>query len=298
MNLTIIDFTPLIYKILNKCGKDETRKEDFSYYRETLVEELNTILTVTKADYYYAFTEGNTSFRKQLFSHFKADRLHSWQLFKNDLIQWAKDNLNLIYDDYLESDDYCALYSNINYVLTTYNGLVPKIIHIHNRLLSEEVDKFITEETNITVCTIDGDFNQIEGIHYNYNTKEFFTITEEEAEFNLWRQVLIKGHNNKLDYLEKCGEDTATKYLEKWKKNLRLGVLKAFMDGIDKTIFTDIRSSIKGYGISLGAYKFSRAYTQAYLLKNIDEILLLNPEFELKLPIKVNKEITSEIPIF
>jgi hypothetical protein len=274
MNLTIIDFTPLVYKILHRCSKDEQRKEDFSFYRESLVTELNLILEVTKADYYYCFTEGNTSFRKQLFSHFKADRNHSWVLFKTDLVKWAKDNLGLIYDDYLESDDYCAFYSNLNYAMND-TDLIPFYKPVNG-----------AKPTNITVCTIDGDFKQIPGNHYNYNTKEFFTVTKEEAEFNLWQQVLIKGHNNKLDYLEKCGDDTAIKYLNKWKKNLRLGVIKSFMDGIDKKDYSDIRSSINGYGIPEGTAKFSRAYIQAYLLKNIDEILKINPEFELKLPVK------------
>ena len=266
MNLTIIDFTPLVYKILHRCSKDENRKEDFSFYRESLVIELNLILEVTKADYYYCFTEGNTSFRKQLFNHFKADRQKSYVLFKNDLIKWAKDNLGLIYDDYLESDDYCAFYAGVDYI---------KLFSVSGVCI-----------TNKTICTIDGDFKQIPGNHYNYNTKEFFTVTKEEAEFNLWQQVLIKGHNNKLDYLERCGEDTAIKYLNKWKKNLRLGTLKAFMDGINKKDYPDIRSSINGYGIAEGTAKFSRAYIQAYLLKNIDEIIKINPEFELKLPMK------------
>jgi hypothetical protein len=285
MKLTTIDFTPLIYKVLNNCGKDSKYKEDFSYYKQKLQEELDTILEVTKADYYYAFMDGETSFRKEKFDTFKGNRIKSYVLFKSDLIHYAKEELKIIYSNIFESDDLCALYSNLKYVQTE-EDLVPDQLFL-GYCNTHRVDNCNYANPDITIATIDSDFNQLEATLYWNNNWQI--ITKEQSEFNLWKSVLIKGHNNKLDYLEGCGEDTANKYLEHHKEDLSLAVLKAYMYGIDKLLYPEVRKSIQGYGIIEGPIKFSRAYEQTYLLRTLEEFRKYDENYELILPNKVNK---------
>ena len=61
-HLTIIDFSSLLYSVSNNCNKD-IRKDDFSYYRETLDSYVLSILQEANADYYLAFGDSITSFR-------------------------------------------------------------------------------------------------------------------------------------------------------------------------------------------------------------------------------------------
>ena len=277
--LTIIDYTPLLYKVVNNCRKDKVRGDDFSYYKETLLGELQEILVNTDADYYYCFGDGFTSFRKQKFSSFKANRTHAYLKFRHDLAHWAEENFNVIKSNIFESDDLVALYSKLDYCIDIDSlAAVDNILNIN----------LSTEDVKITIASVDSDMMQLEGtIYWNNNFK---TISKEEAKINFYRDILMRGHNNKLDYLEKCGKDTATKYLEaidKDKLNI-YWILKAFISGIDKIYYPNIRSTIAGYGIQEGSAKFARAYEQTYLIQSLVEAKILDEEFKLEQPTKVN----------
>ena len=257
--LTIIDGSSLIYSASFNCASKEDKTDDFSAYRDTLDYYIEKILEVTQADKYIIFGDESSSYRKRLFGSFKADRVVKSQYvkFKYDLLQHAKDKWNVYSHPDLEADDMCLL---IYEAFTCYD---------------------------CTIAAIDGDLRQYPAKFFNYGIFRkkdyqpedgFETITPEQANFNLWKQVLMKGHNNKLDYLDGCGDVCATNYLMKFKNDqYPYAVLKAYIEGIPKQ--EGIRSNIDGYGVNKGLDKLAKSFKQTYLFRYPYELTELGIEF-------------------
>lgn len=62
-------------------------------------------------------------------------------------------------------------------------------------------------------CGIDKDILQVPGRHYNWVTKEWTEISEDEAIVRLWRQVLMGDASDNIPGLPRVGEKTAEKYI-------------------------------------------------------------------------------------
>jgi 5'-3' exonuclease len=263
-NLTIIDVSSLLYSTCYVCGKDDNlQRNNFEYYKDSFDNRIFDILKYTDADKYLIFGDGYTSFRKQMYSTFKGKRSKEHIQFMTDLKYYAIKKWNIYTSNILESDDLCLLH--------------------HNRY---------QDEYNVTIAAIDSDFNQYPAKFFNFGyyrkgiqPEEAFTIVDEkEAEFNLWRQVIIKGHNDKIDYLKNCGEKCAEKYLSNYSINqYKLATLNAFIVGISKSIHK-VRSNIKGYGLTKGIKKYSNAFVQTYLLRTEEEALEIDEEFKFLIP--------------
>ena len=270
--LTIIDTSPLLYSTCYTCNKeDEPRRNDFSHYTEIFDSYMTSILEETDANYFLAFGDGYTSFRKNTFSNFKGDRKKPYTKFMLDLKLHAEKKWNIISSNILESDDLCVIHSNF---YNKYN---------------------FNDSNNMIIATIDSDLRQEKGKFFNFGYRRknipveeaFETVTYEQSIINLWSQVLSKGHNNKSDYLANCGEKCAEKYLKNFSINqLKLATLNAFIQGIDKKRY-NVPRNIKGYGLALGIEKFSRAFKQTYLLRTEEEATREDPNFTLSTPTKI-----------
>ncbi len=283
--LTTIDVSSLLYSACYICNKeDNPNKDNFLHYKKTFDEYMQSIIIETKATHLLVFGDGYTSFRKLLFSDFKGDRKERKQIFKfmTDLKYYAFEKWNVINNNLLEADDLCLIHNHNNH--HTYEPLSDYETRI-------KFDKII-------IASKDSDLRQGEGLFFNYGYRQskiplseaFETITKDDAEYNLWEQVLIKGHNNKLDYLEGCGKGTAARYLVNFSpKQLKLAVLNAFVFGVDKKKYNTPRN-VKGYGLSLGIDKFSNAFKQTYLLRNFTQALRVDPEFKYSYPQKIIQE--------
>ena len=258
-NLTIIDGSSLIYSACHNVSNKENT-DDFSQYKQTLEYYIDNILTDTKANKYIIFGDQNGSYRKRLFESFKANRIKRPYLkFMFDLREYANTNLNFFSHPDLEADDLCLL--------------------MHNKYQSQYA---------ITIASKDSDLRQYSARFFNYgiyrtpdyNINDGFEfISPRIAYFNLWKSVLIKGHNNKFDYLDGCGEITAESYLEKWNiDQYPFAVLKAFIYGISKD--KKVKRSINGYGLNKGIDKFNKSFKQTYLFRNMQEVLDLDIDLE------------------
>jgi len=269
--LTIIDISSEYYSTCYNCNKeDDNRRDDFSYYKETFDNYIENILIDTKATHYLAFGDGYTSFRKQLFSDFKGDRKKKSQYFKfmTDLKVYGTTKWIVITNNILESDDLCLIHAN-------------------------EIISF----DKIIIASKDSDLRQFNGNFFDYGYKRkklhisdaFEEITHDQAIHNLWKQVLIKGHNNKVDYLVACGVESAKGYLAAFSTNQKkLAVLNAFILGMDKEKYI-ISRNIKGYGLMKGIEKFQKAFTQSYLLRTVEEAQAFDETFTLNDPIEWTK---------
>lgn len=254
--LTIIDGSSLIYSACYNTSQDTNKSDNFNFYKETLDYYIESILKVTETDFYIVFGDASSSYRKRLFNTFKSDRIKTYIQFKYDLLEYAKNKWKLFTHNDLESDDMCLI--------------------THNQFKTEY---------DITIASKDSDLRQYSAKFFNYNIFRYTTnveegfeiITEEKAEYNLWRQVLIKGHNNKVDYLENCGDNCAESYLKRWNvSQYKYAVLKAYIEGLK-----DIRKSIIGYGLCNGIDKFNKSFRQTYLFRRKEELEELGIEFEI-----------------
>jgi hypothetical protein len=247
--LTLIDGSSLIYSACYNTSQDKNKSDNFTFYKETLDYYIESILKVTEADFYIVFGDSPSSYRKRLFDTFKSDRVKTYIKFKYDLLEYSKNRWNLFIHNDLESDDMC---------LITHNQF--KNIY------------------DITIASKDSDLRQYSARFFNYGifryptidiSEGFEEISEEQAEYNLWKQVLVKGHNNKVDYLENCGDACAESFLKKWKNvsQYRYAVMKAYIEGLK-----DIRKSVIGYGLCMGIDKFNKSFKQTYLFRKQEEL--------------------------
>lgn len=260
--LTIIDTSSLIYSASYNTSKKEGSESDlFSNYTNTLDYYINSILDETNAEHYILFGDEPTSYRKRIFSTFKADRVKPYMKFKYDLMQYAKTHWEMYTHKDLEADDLCLICNN-----------------------------YFKDKYEVIIAAKDSDLPQEEGVFFNYGIlgksdyskdKAFSYITKDEAEFRLYKQVLSKGHNNKVDYLEGCGDKCSTNYLKSWTpQQYKYATLKAFIEGIDRNKDKDINRNITGYGLNKGIDKFNKSFKQSYLFRNLEEIKELDIEFD------------------
>lgn len=63
------------------------------------------------------------------------------------------------------------------------------------------------------IASIDKDFMQIPGRHYNFVKDMLIDVTHEEAEFNFWKHILIGDRSDNVKGVEGIGEVKATKLL-------------------------------------------------------------------------------------
>ena len=281
--LVIIDTAPLLYSTCFVCSKDDNpNKDNFVYYKDTFDNYMQDVILDTKANYYLSFGDGYTSFRKQMFATFKGDRVNKGKpKFFYDLKKYAQKKWNIISSNILEADDLCLIHNQFYSVIAA--------------MIPEKGDSFSMVSLSPIIATIDSDLKQDKGNFYNFGyirskiTKEkaFQTISEDQGTRNLWQQVLMKGHNNKVDYLVNCGKECAKLYTKPFSiPQLKLAVLNAFINGIDKNKY-NMKRNVKGYGLVNGIDKFSKAFTQTYLLRTEEEALEKDPEFTLSSPLKI-----------
>lgn len=88
-----------------------------------------------------------------------------------------------------------------------------------------------------TICSIDKDLDMIRGQHYNFVKDVFYDVTEEEAIFNFYKQILTGDRVDNIIGLKGIGEVKAKRILEKCKTEteMYLACLEAY-DGNEKRV--------------------------------------------------------------
>lgn len=64
------------------------------------------------------------------------------------------------------------------------------------------------------IASIDKDFMQIPGLHYNFVKDLFIEVTPKEANFNFWKHILVGDRSDNVKGVDGIGEAKATKFLE------------------------------------------------------------------------------------
>lgn len=265
--LTIIDYSSLYYSAIYSCSNNEDKTDNFKEYRDTLDFYTKSVITDTNAEFFICVGDENTSFRKRMFPTFKKGRSKSPKFFK-ELKEYATKKYAIITSVDLEADDLALI--------------------IHSQL---QLDY------DITIASIDSDLRQYPAKFFNYswrrkaykeniNTedpeelklwvdKNTEVIDYKTAKYNLWKMVLKGSHNNNQYSLPGCGEKTAESFLNDSVSMLSSKVSEAFIYGVDKNAFTNIKRSVKGLGLIKGIEYFNKSFYENYLLRSIEEVKCL-----------------------
>lgn len=184
MTTALIDGDIVLYRSAASCEPTKTKpiREPLDVAIQRCDELLYRILEQTGSDQYKIFISGSENFRKTIDPTYKANRpLEKPEHFhgvRNFLIsEWGAE----ITGGY-EADD---------------------AIGIASQTLEDTV-----------ICSIDKDFLQLPGKHFNFVKNEFLDVSYEEAEFNFWCQMLIGDTSDNVVGIEGIGKKKAPRRLE------------------------------------------------------------------------------------
>jgi len=161
---------------------DVTHKFDESLQK--IVNELSEIYNVDKL---FVFNDGKGNFRKLITKKYKANRINS---SKPPL-------LNKIH----------------NYVNKTYNSLcavgmeTDDLVSIYWKNLSD-----VWGRDQVMIVSIDKDYLQFPALVYRYHTKQLCDITEKDAIYNFYEQMIVGDVSDNINYFFGKGKKFAKKY--------------------------------------------------------------------------------------
>ena len=89
-----------------------------------------------------------------------------------------------------------------------------------------------------SICTIDKDLDMIRGNHYNFVKDLFYDVTEEEALFNFYKQILTGDRVDNIIGLKGIGDVKAKRILEECKteNEMYLAVLEAYEGNSERVL--------------------------------------------------------------
>ena len=181
-----IDFDIVIYQAvysaLNSPFKEFLNELDLAinHINETLEYFYDSIEV---AQWHYVIS-GHNNFRKTLWPQYKIHRKEKPELL-DTVMHFIKDNMPLEFEDTLEADDY---------------------IRIHNN-----------SETDV-VLSIDKDFKQIIGTHYDWNKDYWYEVTPNESKLYFLEQVMTGDSADGYKGIPKIGHKRAINYIRKWRQ--------------------------------------------------------------------------------
>ncbi len=181
--------------------------EDILAYQDRIDDMISQIVQDTKSTHYRVFLEspGNYTFRKILFSDYKANR--------------ANKELPV---NYLEIK---------NYIIETYNPLLSIGVETDDTIIS--TCKYLKDNyplTDVIIAANDKDYQTFPITYYDtyYNRfGETKTISQEEANFNFWLQMAMGDGADGVKAIPNIGKVKATKLL-KDSKNLFMSVYRQY----------------------------------------------------------------------
>ena len=196
--ILLVDADSLIFA---SCYRKREKQDDEKYYTNIedarnkfdqqfmkIVNDLEEIYTV---DEVRVFSGSKGNFRKQLTRTYKANR-NKQELppLLSEMHQFVKDHYDSIYCYGLETDDLVARYW---------------------KQLSDEIGR-----DNVMIVSIDKDYKQFPALIYNYHYahREVLNISEDEALYNFYEQMIIGDTADNVNYFKGKGKRFAEKYLD------------------------------------------------------------------------------------
>jgi len=195
--ILLIDADSLIFA---SCYRKRLTPDDSPYYEklsdatdkfdEQLMGVVNELEEHYEIDQVLIFSGSLGNFRKLITKKYKANRTNQQKPpLLNEVHAYVKDKHNSIYGYGIETDDMVARY--------WYD-------------LSNEFGR-----NEVMIVSIDKDYKQFPCLMYNYHYKHkvVYDITEEQAMYNLYEQMIVGDTADNVNYFKGKGKKFAEKYL-------------------------------------------------------------------------------------
>ena len=196
--ILLIDADSLIFA---SCYKKREHKDDERFYTdiedskakfdEQFMSIVNKLEDMYNVERVITFSGSKGNFRKLITPVYKANR-NKQELppLLDEMHQFVKDEYNSVWGFGIETDDIVARYW---------------------KELSNEVGR-----NNVMIVSIDKDYKQFPALIYNYHYKhkEVLDISEEEALYNFYEQMIIGDSADNVQYFSGRGKVFASKYLK------------------------------------------------------------------------------------
>lgn len=208
----LIDGDPIVYRIAfasQRKGDDGLVIPDpESHALHSCKKYINDIITDTKCESYKMFLTGKKNFRKKVRDDYKGTRRENVKPVHYQAIR-----------DYMESK---------------FHAQVVNGIEADDALALEQLPDHST-----AIATIDKDLLMVEGLHYNYNTKEWTTVTHEEGIRFFYKQMLTGDRVDNITGIKGIGSKKADKLLDShddWDKLIVDMYLDEFENGFQRAV--------------------------------------------------------------
>jgi len=195
--ILLVDADSLIFA---SCYKKREHKDDERFYTDiedskskfdeqfmSIVNKLEDMYSVERV---ITFSGSKGNFRKLITPVYKANRKkQELPPLLDEMHQFVKDEYNSVWGFGIETDDIVARYW---------------------KELSNEVGR-----DNVMIVSIDKDYKQFPALIYNYHYKhkEVLDISEDEALYNFYEQMIIGDTADNVNYFKGKGKKYAEKYL-------------------------------------------------------------------------------------
>ena len=196
--ILLVDADSLIFA---SCYRKRETPEDEKYYTDItdsrnkfdeqfmqIVNHLEEIYTIDKV---ITFSGSKGNFRKLITKKYKANRKNSeLPPLLNEMHQFVKEQYDSVYGYGVETDDMVARYW-------------------HN--LTQQFGR-----DEVCIVSIDKDYRQFPALIYNYHYKhkEILDISEDEAMYNFYEQMIMGDSADNVNYFKGKGKRFAEKYFE------------------------------------------------------------------------------------
>lgn len=205
MRLALIDADILVYRI---GFASENDAEHYALAR--MREFIEDMLLFNGFGDYELFLTGGGNYRNEVAvtAEYKGNRKAGKPVHYKALRQYLLDKWNAKLIEGQEADDEIGI-----------------------RAYSMDVEEY-------TICTIDKDLDMIRGQHYNFVKDIFYDITEEEAIFNFYKQILTGDKVDNIKGIKGIGDVKAKRILEKCtnEKEMYLAVLEAYEGNSERVL--------------------------------------------------------------
>jgi len=84
---------------------------------------------------------------------------------------------------------------------------------VNGQEADDEVSILSTGRTDVVIASIDKDLNNTPGWHYNYDTKELYFVTDDDANLNFYRQLLMGDSTDGITGIKGVGKIAAESIL-------------------------------------------------------------------------------------
>jgi 5'-3' exonuclease len=186
--------------IFASCYKRKEHEDDEQYYTnindsihkfdEGFMKIINDLEEKYEIEKVLVFSGSKGNFRKYISPKYKANRnYNNLPPLLNEMHEFVKEQYNSIWGYGCETDDVVAKYWFE---------------------LSNEIGR-----NNVIIVSIDKDYKQFPCLMYNYHAKHkvIYDISEEEAMYNFYEQMIIGDTADNVNYCKGYGKKYAEKYL-------------------------------------------------------------------------------------